>query len=578
MAVITSPTPDFGNTKNINEKLDVLLNSYYMLRKEIEYALQNVDFSNLSTDLSNRLKKINEELNANATNLNEAINNINKDMNDMQKAIEDGVITTYYQAEEPEAKTGDLWFNTSSDKLYRYNGTTFDLIEDAGIIEAVQAAQNAQDTADSKIISFYQNDEPISGMSIGDLWIDTNNNNKLYRYNGTLWQAANDRRIDSIVDSNGKLIAEQILGTINTAIAKVQNSDGKVTFDDRGLIVHNAIYEIDSNKAVLVSSGGILIANSKDVNGNWVWRTAITGDSINADLITTGTLVAINIQGVTITGSTITGGELNSSNTDGTKKIKIKDGMIEFLGANNQVIGQLYNIFAGSAGAFGYFPTLPSNVWFRSYNEDIRLIVETDARTGIKEEVAGISITPYQNDASIVAVTFPSYTNKANNMFTVANGTKLATIETESFGNIGFSSYETNKVWLGCIYEDELIIGEKKIYLDRQLIESCNTYLDYHVFITSYGNGKVWVDERKPEYFIIKGDNIKFAYEVKALRRGYETFDYNYIMLSDDKEKSEKKEQALIELNEKIEMQNKINLELKVNENYELLKMRKEDA
>lgn len=302
MAIINAPTPDIGNSKNVNEKIDILLNSYYLLRKEIEYALQNVDFSNLSTDLSDRLKKINEELNANATNLNNAITAIG----DLETAIADGVITTYYQAEEPtDCKTGDLWFNTSTEKLYRYNGIAFDLIEDKGIVEAVQAAQNAQDTADGKIKSFYQADEPATGMSVGDLWIDTNNNNKLYRYNGTLWQAANDGRIDGIIDSNGKLLAAKIEGIINTAIAKVQNANGTVSFDDRGLVVHDLAAEINSSKAVLISSTGILIANSKDVNGNWVWRTAITGDSISADQITAGTLRAINIEGVNITGSNI---------------------------------------------------------------------------------------------------------------------------------------------------------------------------------------------------------------------------------------------------------------------------------
>ena len=46
MAIITSSLPDFGNSKGTDEKIEVLLNSYYQLRKEIEYALQNVDFSN----------------------------------------------------------------------------------------------------------------------------------------------------------------------------------------------------------------------------------------------------------------------------------------------------------------------------------------------------------------------------------------------------------------------------------------------------------------------------------------------------------------------------------------------------
>lgn len=305
MAIITSSLPDFGNSKGTDEKIEVLLNSYYQLRKEIEYALQNVDFSNLSTDLSNKLKKIDEELNTNASDLNSAITQINSDMGALQDAIADGLITTYYQATEPtEANVGDLWFNTSTGKLSRYNGIDYDSIEDSGIIAAVQAAQNAQTTADGKIVSFYQAEQPTEG-SKGDLWIDIDNYNRLHRHNGTDWIRVTDARVENVFNSSGKVMAEEIAGIMNTAVAMVKNGNGTVTFDNRGLIVTNQTTEIASTKAVLMSSTGILMANSKDSNGNWQWQTAITGDSINADLITTGTLKAINIQGVNITGSTM---------------------------------------------------------------------------------------------------------------------------------------------------------------------------------------------------------------------------------------------------------------------------------
>ena len=146
------------------------------------------------------------------------------------------------------AKLGDLWFNTQLKKLYRHNGTDFDLIEDKGITDAVQAAQNAQDTADGKITSFYQNDEPTEGMSKGDLWIDMNNHNKLYRYNGTLWEAANDWKNSIIGGIPPKIMAEEIAGIMNTAVAMVKNGNGTVTFDNRGLIVTNQTTEIASTK------------------------------------------------------------------------------------------------------------------------------------------------------------------------------------------------------------------------------------------------------------------------------------------------------------------------------------------
>lgn len=576
MAIINAPTPDIGNSKNVNEKIDILLNSYYLLRKEIEYALQNVDFSNLSTDLSDRLKKINEELNANATNLNNAITAIG----DLETAIADGVITTYYQAEEPtDCKTGDLWFNTSTEKLYRYNGIAFDLIEDKGIVEAVQAAQNAQDTADGKIKSFYQADEPATGMSVGDLWIDTNNNNKLYRYNGTLWQAANDGRIDSIIDVNGKVIAEKILGTINTAIAKVQNSNGTVTFNDRGLIVHNAVLEINSNKALLISSTGILIANSKDVNGNWVWRTAITGDSISADQITTGTLTAINIQGVTITGSSITSGDANSEIklNNGILSVKKKSTSQQFninyrAGLPNKILQselEYYNEFKASNPSkpaentislnstnshmgleFGNGAVSMGNNWvnfamyggtfdwskdFGSWVSDPTKYNPPPANAVGSKLIIDCATTVWdaskQYPGLFVAFSSTIEVNAGNVEFAGnvdvgrnfnVSGTKNCRIKTEQFGNLDFSAYETAEIYLGDIGENEVINGECIVNLDEKLLACVNIDLPYQVFITKYGQGDIWVEQRNKSCFIVKGDNIRFGWEVKAKRKDYE--------------------------------------------------------
>ena len=51
---------------------------------------------------------------------------------------------------------------------------------------------------------------------------------------------------------------------------------------------------IDQNptKAIYMGAGKLLIANSKDPNGEWIWRTTLDGDGVNADEINTGTLNA----------------------------------------------------------------------------------------------------------------------------------------------------------------------------------------------------------------------------------------------------------------------------------------------
>lgn len=133
-----------------------------------------------------------------------------------------GKITTYYQASTPTAKsTGDLWIDTDdSNKLYRWNGLQWILVRDTGIQSALTAASNAQTTADGKIVTFAQSTQPTA-TDIGDLWIDTDDNNKMYRWNGTLWVAYSDSSalvawVTSTYMPNQSYLQEQIDGKAET--------------------------------------------------------------------------------------------------------------------------------------------------------------------------------------------------------------------------------------------------------------------------------------------------------------------------------------------------------------------------
>jgi len=99
------------------------------------------------------------------------------------------------------ADSGDVTFNYAgsgskggnASDTDNVNGTASTTIT-SDITSALDNAQTAQDTADGKIRSFYQNAAPtgmVAGDS-GDLWIDTDDGNKLYRWSGTAWIAAQD--------------------------------------------------------------------------------------------------------------------------------------------------------------------------------------------------------------------------------------------------------------------------------------------------------------------------------------------------------------------------------------------------
>ena len=127
--------------------------------------------------------------------------------------------TVYYLAAAPTEgmATGDLWIDTDDgNKLYRYSGTAWVAVDDARLQQALAAAGTAQATADGKIRTFSQPSAP-TGMKagdVGDLWIDTDDNNKLYRWSGTGWVNVQDTHLD---------------GTVSTLSASITTMAGQIT-------------------------------------------------------------------------------------------------------------------------------------------------------------------------------------------------------------------------------------------------------------------------------------------------------------------------------------------------------------
>ena len=137
----------------------------------------------------------------------------------------DGKVTTFFQNDAPTAEgTGDLWMDTNDgNKLYRWSGSAWTEIQDDAIATAISDAATAQSTADGKIISFYQTSTPTA-TSVGDLWVDTDDGNRLYRATATgtgNWVSVRDTTIAT---------AQSTAATAITNAATAQGTaDGKVT-------------------------------------------------------------------------------------------------------------------------------------------------------------------------------------------------------------------------------------------------------------------------------------------------------------------------------------------------------------
>ena len=171
----------------------------------------------------------------------------------------------FAQDDEPTARpngsalqTGDLWFDTNDNrKQYRYNGTAFVTVEDTritanasaistldnevtvldGVVTSnsgkitvlentvnhsttgVSATATALSTLTNQVtaipVNFSQSSEPTTGLTEGDLWIDTDDN-QLYRYDGTDWQSVRD----SVITANQSAITA-LQATVNNGTSGV---------------------------------------------------------------------------------------------------------------------------------------------------------------------------------------------------------------------------------------------------------------------------------------------------------------------------------------------------------------------
>lgn len=101
----------------------------------------------------------------------------------------DGSITSYFTPTEPSTSLalGDLWFDTDDgNKLYRYSGSAWVIAQDTGIADAVADASTALAAADGKVTTFFSAVAPIAD-ALGDLWYDTDDK-EFKRWNGTTWE------------------------------------------------------------------------------------------------------------------------------------------------------------------------------------------------------------------------------------------------------------------------------------------------------------------------------------------------------------------------------------------------------
>lgn len=194
-------------------------------------------------------------------------------------------IITFYQDDEPtsaESGLGDLWVDTNdTNKLYRYDGTDWVTVVDTDIAQAISDASDAQFTADGKIVTFVQASAPTA-EDVGDIWFDSDDDYKPYRWSGSTWDA-----VDFDVATWSKIIGagkpedgadvtgdhsedvNALLTTNAPAEASADVTSNNQIADKRGLVVKlnasNPNYQVDVDADYLKLDESTLLLSSVDL-------------------------------------------------------------------------------------------------------------------------------------------------------------------------------------------------------------------------------------------------------------------------------------------------------------------------
>ena len=204
--------------------------------------------------------------------------------------------------------SGDLWIDTDdNNKLYVASGSgtsNWVLSQDSTAASALATA--AQNTANSKIATFRQDNVPTA-LAAGDIWVDTNDGNKMY--------IALAAGADQVAANEWVTVQDAAIATAQSAAdskAKVFRQASTPT----ALAAGDVWIDTDDNNEMYIASGA--------GTGNWVREDFANLINGNTTTIDGGKITAGSIQAAQIDANAITAAKLDANAITG-KNILIGD-------------------------------------------------------------------------------------------------------------------------------------------------------------------------------------------------------------------------------------------------------------
>jgi len=264
--------------------------------------------------------------------------------------------TTFYTAPTPTAQAvGDVWYDTSNgNKQYRWDGSTWTLVQDTAIPAATTAAASAQSTAtsaQSTATTALANASTAYNAAIASLQpsastiVNASNQITAIASNGITVYSGSSATTGARVVLNSVGLAGY--NSSNTATFAIDSSTGSATFSGSvtGSTITGGTLNIGGN-AVIDASGyltatgatitGTIHTTSGDIGGFTIGSTGITAPSYSWSLSSNGTLTGGN-SNYLYYGYGNFGGGTNSNNS----RLYVT-GTSEFIG-DTKTTGYIYN-------------------------------------------------------------------------------------------------------------------------------------------------------------------------------------------------------------------------------------------
>lgn len=255
--------------------------------------------------------------------------------------VEGAVDESYFDGDSQDEHLYDYWVNTTGglNKPNVWDSTTNAWVpatdkvaSDAAIAAATAqtkadqafadaaaaatAAGTAQTAANGKNRVWYQNDAPAGiGHAVGDTWFDTDDSNRIYQWNGTIWSglsfgsnAISDLAINANKLANNAVDSTKLAAAVNTAISTAQSdaSSAITAANGKNKIIFSTSDASGTTGYVAgdlwFKKSGALIVAQWEFTTSWQARTLDNAVIANLDAgkLTAGTIDAQRIGAKTI--------------------------------------------------------------------------------------------------------------------------------------------------------------------------------------------------------------------------------------------------------------------------------------